>query len=70
MRASTLKRMRAVLPATTHQAAERLGVGIVQSCAVLAYMLKHRYVYTEGRDLSPRGVLIPIHHPTDKQLPD
>jgi hypothetical protein len=70
MRTSTMQRMRAVLPATTQQAAQRLGIGVVQSCTVMAYLLKHRYVEQNGRDLTDKGSLIPIYQMTDKPLPD
>lgn len=66
MRADTVRRALATLPATREEMAERLGIVRSRANAQARYLLRQRYAEEWGSRLSKNGELLPVLQPTGK----
>lgn len=68
MRPTTLAAARAHLPATTAQLAQRHGIGATRAWAVMRELVRLHYAEERGRELTDSGRLVPVFHPTAKEI--
>lgn len=67
MRADTITKAQAQLPATREELERRLGLRPGSSQHVVKHMLQHGYAHEWGDKLSSKGTLVPVLHSTGKQ---
>lgn len=63
----TIERVRAYMPGTRNQIAERMGVDQSTVGRIVTGMIKHGYAEAWGRELCPKGRLVDVIHSTGKQ---
>ena len=66
MRAETITRAQAQLPATREELEQRLGLKPGSSQHIVKHMLANGYAREWGDKLTAKGNLVPILHATDK----
>lgn len=66
MRAETITRAQAKLPATREELEQRLGLKPGSSQHIVKHMLREGYAREWGDRLTAKGTLAPILHATDK----
>lgn len=67
MQPSTITKVRAHLPATVYQLAERMGCTASWARDNLRELARLRYVEPWGQDLGPCGTLVQVFEATDKE---
>ena len=66
MRADTITRAQAQLPATREELEQRLGLKPGSSQHIVKHMLANGYARKWGDKLTAKGTLAPVLHATDK----
>lgn len=68
MRAGTITRAQAQLPATREELEQRLGLKPGSGQHIVRHMLSKGYAREWGDKLTDKGTLVPVIHSTGKQI--